>query len=222
MAVIHHTIIKPTKLELLTSWLPGRPWYRGGAGEPELAAAGGFRLDDPAGEVGIEFIVVNDTSGPQPVSYLAPLAYRGAPLAGAEQALLGTMQHGVLGQRWIYDAGHDPVFVAELLALIAGRVRPQHRNDSDTVDHDITRSCSGDLPAPVEPGAATATDDQEGTLLHAVPGAAVRLHRVLRPVPGGADPVPADAAGHVAGSWDLPDGTRVRGLYVTVRPEPAG
>ena len=29
MAVIHRTTLKPTKLELLTSWLPSRPWYRG-------------------------------------------------------------------------------------------------------------------------------------------------------------------------------------------------
>ncbi|MEV6594655.1 hypothetical protein AB0N36_43065 [Streptomyces acidicola] len=48
MAVIHCTTLKPTKLELLTSWLPSRPWY-GGAGAPEPARAGGFRLDDPDG-----------------------------------------------------------------------------------------------------------------------------------------------------------------------------
>jgi hypothetical protein len=38
-----------------------------------LAKAGGFRLDDPQGEVGIEFMVVTDTAGPQPVAYLVPL-----------------------------------------------------------------------------------------------------------------------------------------------------
>jgi hypothetical protein len=59
MAVIHQTHVKPTKLELLTAWLPTRPWYHGPA-EPELARAGGFRLDDPGGEVGIEFMVVTD------------------------------------------------------------------------------------------------------------------------------------------------------------------
>ena len=99
MAVIHRTTLKPTKLELLTSWLPSRPWYRGGAGEPTLTKAGGFRLDDPQGEVGIEFMVVTDSSGPQPVAYLVPLTYRGAPLDGAEHAVVGTMEHGVLGQR---------------------------------------------------------------------------------------------------------------------------
>lgn len=72
MAVIHRTTLTPTKLELLTAWLPTRPWYRGGPATPELTKAGGFRLDDPEGEVGIEFMVVTDTSGPAPVHYLAP------------------------------------------------------------------------------------------------------------------------------------------------------
>jgi hypothetical protein len=52
VAIIHNTTMVPTKLELLTAWLPRQPWYLG-AGRPELARAGGFRLDDPAGEVGI-------------------------------------------------------------------------------------------------------------------------------------------------------------------------
>ncbi|MFI7708278.1 hypothetical protein [Nonomuraea sp. NPDC049480] len=50
MAVIHHTALKPTKLELLTSWLPSRPWHLGGAAEPELAEAGGSLL--PPGATG--------------------------------------------------------------------------------------------------------------------------------------------------------------------------
>jgi hypothetical protein len=48
MSLIHHTTLKPTKLELLAEWLPTRPWYRGGAGQPSLTKVGGFRLDDPA------------------------------------------------------------------------------------------------------------------------------------------------------------------------------
>ncbi|WP_242659159.1 hypothetical protein [Thermostaphylospora chromogena] len=27
MSVIHRTTLKPNKLELLTAWLPSRPWY---------------------------------------------------------------------------------------------------------------------------------------------------------------------------------------------------
>ncbi|MFI6738986.1 1,4-alpha-glucan branching protein [Nonomuraea sp. NPDC050451] len=218
MAVIHHTALKPTKLELLTSWLPSRPWYQGGAGEPELAKAGGFRLDDPQGEVGIEFMVVTDTSGTQPISYLVPLTYRGAPLEGAEHALVGTMEHGVLGRRWAYDGCHDPVLVAQLLALVEGRVQAQDQNTSDTPDREVTRSYVGGNPAPTD-FSATAIDDHEGTELPAPDGTTLRLHRVLRPAPD-APLLPPEATGHVAGSWHTPDGTRARGLFVVLHPGP--
>jgi hypothetical protein len=56
MAIIHDTTMSPGKLELLTAWLPAQSWYLGGGHKPALAKAGGFRLDDPGGEVGIEFI----------------------------------------------------------------------------------------------------------------------------------------------------------------------
>ncbi|MDT0615713.1 maltokinase N-terminal cap-like domain-containing protein [Streptomyces lancefieldiae] len=216
MAVIHHVALKPTKLELLTSWLPSRPWYFGGPGEPELATAGGFRLDDPQGEVGIEFMVVTDTSGTQPTAYLVPVTYRDAPLDGAEHSLVGTMEHGVLGRRWAYDGCHDPVLVAQLLALVEGRVQAQDQNTSDTPDREVTRSCIGDSSAPTD-FTATAIDDQEGTELSAPHGPALRLHRVLRPAPDNAPVLPLEATGHVAGAWHMPDGTRARGLFVVLR-----
>jgi maltokinase-like protein len=213
MAVIHRTALKPTKLELLASWLPSRLWYSGGAGEPELAKAGGFRLDDPQGEVGIEFMVVTDTAGSQPTNYLVPLTYRGAPLDGAEHALVGTMEHGVLGRRWAYDGCHDPVLVAQLLALIEGRVLPQDQNASDTPDREVTRSSPSDGIASMD--FSTVTDDQAGTELSSQHGAALRLHRVLRSSPDGASLAP-EAMGHVAGAWQLPDGTRTRGLFAVL------
>ncbi|MGW7436419.1 maltokinase N-terminal cap-like domain-containing protein [Streptomyces sp. NPDC054849] len=217
MAVIHRTTLTPTKLDLLTSWLPSRPWYRGGAGEPALVKSGGFRLDDPQGEVGIEFIVVTDTSRPLPTAYLAPLTYRGAPLDGAEHALVGTMEHGVLGRRWAYDACHDPVAVAQLLALIEGRVRAQDQNTSDTADRDVTSSHLGEGPTSADRATTTtATDDREGTALAVPPGATLRLHRVLRAAQDGPPLVPQGAAGHVCGVWSLPDGARARGLFAVL------
>jgi hypothetical protein len=219
MAVVHHTVVKPTKLELLTSWLPSRPWYRGGAGEPALARAGGFRLDDPEGQVGIEFMVVTDTSGPHPAGYLVPLTYRGAPLDGAEHALLGTMEHGVLGQRWVYDGCHDPVVVAQLRALIGGRVQAQAQSTSNTPDREVTRSCALESLPPTDFTTAS-TDDEQGTELPAPQGTTLRLHRVLRPAPDSASLPPEGATGHVAGPWDMPDGTRVQGLFAALYPAP--
>src|SRR5258708_34218682 len=87
MAIIPDPTMSPGKLELLTSWLPAQPWYLGTGREPELAKAGGFRLDDPAGEVGIEFMVVTDGSGHQATAYQVPLTSRAQPLAAAGRGL---------------------------------------------------------------------------------------------------------------------------------------
>ena len=38
MATIHHTTLTPSKLDLLTRWLPRQLWYRG-TGAPTLAKA---------------------------------------------------------------------------------------------------------------------------------------------------------------------------------------
>ncbi|WP_210588960.1 1,4-alpha-glucan branching protein [Streptomyces sp. GESEQ-35] len=208
MALIHHTTLKPTKLELLTTWLPTRPWYVGGTGEPVLTKAGGFRLDDPEGEVGIEFMVVTDASVPDPASYLVPLAYRGAPLDGVEHALVGTMEHGVLGKRWAYDGCHDPVLVAQLLALLEGRVQAQAQSVTDTPDREVTRAYAG----PGLPSTATAADTQDGTELRVSDGTALRLHRGLRP----GTKAPEDAAGHITGAWELPNGTRARAPFAVL------
>jgi len=214
MSVIHQTTLSPTKLELLSAWLPSKPWYRGGAGGPELAKAGGFRLDDPEGEVGIEFMVVNDTSGAHPTAYLVPLTYRGSPLDGAQHALVGTSEHGVLGQRWVYDGLHDPLLVAQLLALIEGRVQAQAQSVSDTLDREVSRSYIGDGPVTTHV-TVSVVDDQEGTELPTSCGA-LRLNRVLRPAPDNAPVRPLEAIGHVAGWWQMPDGPRVQGLFVTL------
>ncbi|GAA3831468.1 1,4-alpha-glucan branching protein [Streptomyces phyllanthi] len=215
MAVIHQATLKPTKLELLTSWLPSRPWYRGGAGEPQPVKAGGFRLDDPQGEVGIEFIVVTDTAGPDPATYLVPLTYRGAPLDGAEHALIGTMEHSVLGRRWVYDGCHDPVLVAQLLALVEGRVQAQDQSISDSVDREVTRSYVGEGVTPTD-GATAAADTGEGTEVSVTDGRILRLHRVLHPAPDGAPLLSPAAVGHVGGAWQSPDGSRARGLFAVL------
>ncbi len=213
MAVIHHTTLKPTKLELLTSWLPTRPWYTGGPDAPVLSRAGGFRLDDPEGEVGIEFMVATDTSGPAPVHYLVPLTYRGAELPDAAHALVGTMDHGVLGKRWAYDGCHDPVLITQLLALFEGRTEPQAQSLTDTPDHEVTRSCEGDGPLPAP--ASSATDTAEGTELKLGPGALVlHLNRVLQAGPSG---LPSSVKGQVTGHWTLPDGTRAHGVFAVLR-----
>ncbi|MFF4254182.1 1,4-alpha-glucan branching protein [Streptomyces sp. NPDC001663] len=211
MALIHHTTLKPTKLELLTTWLPTRPWYQDGPATPELTKAGGFRLDDPEGEVGIEFMVATDASGPAPAAYLVPLTYRGAPLDGAEHALVGTMEHGVLGKRWAYDGCHDPVLLAELLALFEGRAQAMAQSITDIPDHEVTRSYTA-ATSTIETPLSTPTDTAESTELHTADGKLLRVHRVLSPTPL----PPEGVLGHVTGAWQATVDTRARAVFVTL------
>jgi hypothetical protein len=150
VAEIFETTVEPSKLQLVSGWLPQQPWWAGGDQPPQLSPAGGFRLDDPEGEVGIEFIFVTDVAGGQPMTYHVPLTYRGAPLDGAESALVGTTEHGVLGRRWVYDAAQDPVATAALDAFVHGRVQAQHQNQSFTVDRSVTVSGTSDGDVAVE------------------------------------------------------------------------
>jgi hypothetical protein len=145
MAVIHHTTLVPGKLDLLSDWLPAQSWYvETAAGKPELSRAGGFRLDDPDGEVGIEFMIVLDHSAGNAAAYLVPMTYRGSPLAGAQDALIGTTEHGVLGTRWVYDGAHDPVLLTQLGELIQGRLRHRRRaRATPRIPRFIAAQCRG-------------------------------------------------------------------------------
>ncbi|WP_028643982.1 CG0192-related protein [Nocardioides sp. URHA0020] len=112
MALLHHATLTPSKPELIAAWLPSQPWATGLTG---LTPIGGYRLDDPDGEVGLEGILVRTDAGE--VVHV-PLTYRAAPLAGAEEHLLGTTEHSALGTRWVYDATGDPVWRAVLAETI--------------------------------------------------------------------------------------------------------
>ena len=133
MAEIHNASMSPSKLELLSSWMPTQDCFIGPA-QPQLSKAGGFRLDDPAGLVGIEFMIVRALHAGVTVHYSVPMTYRGEPLRGGEPALIGGSVHGLLGHRWIYDGVEDPVFVEELARLLSGLALPQHQVRSAEVD----------------------------------------------------------------------------------------
>ncbi|MFF2130157.1 1,4-alpha-glucan branching protein [Streptomyces olivochromogenes] len=189
MATIQNTTIAPTKLELLTEWVPKQSWYIGYNATPELVKAGGFRLDDPDGEVGIEFMVVADVAAQEEVAYLVPMGYRGAALQDAPgEALIGTCEHGVLGTRWVYDGVHDPVVTAQLTALLRGEAVAQDQDESDTLDPTVTVLGTGPV---AEPG--------------------VEVVRVLR-----AAQAEEGAPTHLVAGWTWPDGTSARGTFATM------
>ncbi|MFW5472069.1 maltokinase N-terminal cap-like domain-containing protein [Knoellia sp. CPCC 206450] len=149
MAELHKgATLTPTKVELVASWMGSQRWYAAKGTSPVVHRLASWRLGDPAGEVGVEVLVVSDASGPAPVVYQVPLTYRGAPLEGAEHALVGTMEHSVLGRRWVYDAPHDPVYAGQLLELVQGRVRAESTAQSDAHDDTVVAT----------PGAAWSRD----------------------------------------------------------------
>jgi hypothetical protein len=226
MSIIHKTTLVPGKLDLLAGWMPAQPWYAGTGREPALAKAGGFRLDDPEGEVGIEFMVVTDGAGDDAVTYQVPLTYRSAALPGAEASLIGTSEHGVLGRRWFYDATGDPVFVAQLVALIQGEAEPQAQGLSNTPDPTVTGTPVSDVSLKVT-GSAVVASGQAGTDLRIETAAndsgsslmVVRVQRILRPADGAG---PSGEAGRpcLSAIWRLPDGTPARGVFATARYTP--
>ncbi len=161
MALIHRATISPTKAELLREWVPAQPW--GGA---DVELVGAYRFDDPDGEVGIETHVLATGDG----RFLqAPLTYRGAPLAGADASLICTMEHSVLGRRWIYDATRDPVYAHVLASvLLAGVGQAAELVEGSDVPREPTvRVTASGAPAGVVPplGGVSASSDGEATVL---------------------------------------------------------
>lgn len=110
MALFHRATVTPSKAELIAAWAPTRSW-----GPPPgvgLEVIGSYRLDDPEGRVGLEVHLLRAGD----VVLQIPLTYRDEPLAGADDALIGTMEHSVLGTRWTYDGLRDP----RLVMVLAG------------------------------------------------------------------------------------------------------
>ena len=173
--------ITPHFRDFLPPWLAGQPWFAGTSPARPVAF---YRLEDPAGQVGMEAHLLTDGTS---VCHV-PMTYRGAPLAGADAALIATAEHSELGTRWIYDAEADPVWRAEVLRLIrAGGTSDRERSRGAEAHGELLRDA--DLSA-----------------------ATIEVCRVL-----GAGYLPPGAAGVLRGSWTGPDGTPVAGHLAIVR-----
>ena len=111
MALFHRATITPTKEALIAEWAPSQRW--GPSADVPVQVIGSYRFDDPEARVGMETHLV--TAGDTLLQ--VPLTYRDEPLDGADDALIGEMQHSVLGTRWVYDGVRDPRFVLMLAAV---------------------------------------------------------------------------------------------------------
>lgn len=112
MAKFHVATNAPTKVELIAAWIPSQPWGPPVGGQ--LESVGSFHFDDPDGQVGMETHLVRAGE----MLLQVPLTYRDTPIDGADSALVGTMEHTVLGTRWVYDGLSDDRYVSVLAGVV--------------------------------------------------------------------------------------------------------
>ena len=177
------------------------------------------------------------------------MTYHGRELPGAEGRLIGTSEHGVLGQRWIYDGIRDPVLVAQLVALLQGEAEAQAQSVSSTPDPDRDRPAAVGGSLAVISSVVTADEPAGTELLVDTAGPdgrpagqlTVRVRRILQPdadgAPAGTDGGLAGTDGGLAGTdgglagdaadrpclsgtWRRPDGSQARGVLATARYTP--
>jgi hypothetical protein len=201
MALLHRADLHPTKLDLIAAWLPTRAWYRGPAAA-DVERVASYRFDDPAGDVGIETLLVSAGTGPL---VQVPLSYRGAPLDGHDHWLVGTTEHSVLGRRWVYDACGDPVYAAVLTdTIFTGAGQAQEFVDVDgRLEHRAsTTSVSGSGSTGHVPtaDAVVRVDDDDPTLI-VTDGVELTVARILDRPGGRPDPAGAGGQPTLAGTW---------------------
>ena len=199
MALLHQSEIRPSKIELVSAWAPGKPWFAGHS-EP-FSPLAAYRFDDPEGEVGIETLLLQTGDG---AVVQVPLTYRGEPLPGGDRWLITTMQHSTLGDRWVYDGTGDPAYVAALATAIAtGGTHAELHIEIDGVmtTREPTALVSGGgshTGAIVPPAVDAIAVRDEGTVTVVEAGdIRIRLPRVPSDSPDSAD----DASRILVGTW---------------------
>lgn len=192
-AEIHDAVLTPGKLDLLRVWIRHQSWFDGDPDQMEQVAS--YRFVDPEGDVGMEAFLLSDGTRTLHV----PVTYRAAELPEAGDALVGTLDHSVLGHRWVYDALSDPVYVAEVRRVIGHR---------DTAADHLAVEDGTITPSPVNirgGGSGSTTESQ----------AAPQIVRVIseendaetdRPLIG--------APGTLSGTWYDDDGSHTAVLVV--------
>ena len=226
MSIVYtNATLVPGKIEMVTGWMQHQRWYAGKGHVPTLHRVGGYRFDDPEGEVGLETLLLADTATSPPVVYQVPLTYRPAPLEGGEQALLGTMEHSVLGTRWVYDAPHDPVYPAVLVRTILAGEASEDAQAGSGSNARAVGTATGAERSTVSSSAVLSGEQSNTSIIchledsngNPAPPVIVKVFRTLQHgdnpdvivqaalTRAGSDRVPA-VLGHLAGSWDAPNG----------------
>jgi predicted trehalose synthase len=224
--IYHDAVLDPTKVELVAGWIGAQRWYTGKGRTPSLRRVGGFRFEDPDGQVGMETLLLADSAHEPPVIYQVPLTYRGAPLPDGQDALLGTIEHSVLGTRWVYDAPHDPTYAMLLVGTILGS-RDSRDAEGSPGSNEIARGHSTGRVTGTVHSSTVLVGEQSNTSiicrLRGPEGEPVEplIVKVFRTLQAGENPdvvvqsalteagshrVPT-SFGHLAGGWDAVDGS---------------
>ena len=196
----------PGKLDLIGPWAAKQRWFQAKGREPRFHRVSAFRLDDPAGQVGVEVMFLRDLDASAPTTYQVPVTYRSEPLAGAEDALIGTAEHSVLGTRYVYDGCHDPVFAAALLdTMVSGGTQTER---SDGVVEMTVKGRPGtrtqDL-APVARAKVLAGEQSNTSIIYTLADGSQVIAKVFRLLNVGSNPdIEVTGALTTAGSSHVP------------------
>ena len=195
MAILHQAQLKPSKAELLGAYLRTVEGLDISE-ETELTPLGAYRFDDPAGEVGIESHLLSTSDGR---TIHIPVTYRAAPLDGADEWFVGTLDHSALGTRWVYNGCGDPIYAAELMRTIltgSTEVKLEVLTDDGLVERENTVHVRGSgvagstVPEMTYGGAARSGSDTIITMATM----AVVVHHIL-------GSTAASTGSHLAGTW---------------------
>lgn len=151
MAIIYRAELSPTKPEILRTLLEQRPWGEVG----QVDVLGAYRFDDPEGEVGIECHLarVGETI------FHLPLTYRPRPLDSAAESLISTLEHSVLGTRYVYDGLGDETALDCFRRALSGEQEQAELAVYETDGSRIgTRPQSVTLRLEIDEGAQPPTD----------------------------------------------------------------
>lgn len=202
MAIIFAAELRPNKTELLDGWAPAQPWFAGESGLP-LTSVASYRFDDPEGEVGVEILLVRAGTGP---ILQVPLTYRSEPLEGAQAWLVGTMEHSVLGKRWVYDGVGDPVYLlTAATAALCGESQAELivHTDGGTTLREPSALVEGrkvpNAPVPELPLVTDLTVRNESSATVVETGAMQLV--VARHLGNSSLPSPDASAGLISGTW---------------------
>jgi hypothetical protein len=135
------------------------------------------------------------------------LTYREAPLVGADEWLIDTMEHSVLGTRWIYNACVDPAYVQELVRVIltgGSHVEQFVATDDGPVPRPSTATVigSGTAGTPVPQVTSVRADFDGNDTVITTAGLEIVVRHVL------AEPLSVGGA-TLAGTWSESDSSTV-------------